>query len=459
MDKFHIPVWVSFKKYKIGGKERTYISNEKTHEFFVFDGISSKIWDCISKGGSLNDILSSSLGICNEDEINEFLLMLKELELLKNDCSLKKENNIENNLTSICDEKESIDFLAKKCKNLIRNNYLGELVLELTYNCNLGCSHCYNEKDINLKEEISFEDAKKIIDDASSLGVSSMILTGGECTITKDFLKIARYIREKRISLEIFTNGQTLFDNEKLFNDIVELYPYRVSLSLYSMNPEIHEKITKVKGSHSKTVSVIKKLRKKNVFVGIKCFLTSVNASAYSEISNFAAENGCATTIDCNFVPNPACNNIEMQATEEQFVDIFSNKSSSLRIKIPINKYTKNFKNSSVCMAGRKMLTVTPSLDVVCCPSFKKKIGDLKEESLIEIWKSSDKNSELNKIKKIVHSDLKECYTKDYCRYCTYCLGISDFVGKYMKKYDTFCKMAKIRMEAATLNRQIDKSK
>lgn len=454
-----VPFWVSFKTYKFRRKQRTYISNEKTHDFFVFDGIASKLWDLISKGATDFELRlwASKNGI--KDDFDDFLAMLQDLDLIENSSPHKKEVIIEQANSTTYDEKEAINFLAKKSNNLIKNNYLGELVFELTYKCNLLCEHCYNDKDINSVEEISFEEAKTIIDEASSLGVSSIILTGGECTVAKDFLKIARYIREKRISLEIFTNGQLLYDNEKLFTEIVSLYPYRVSLSLYSTNPDIHEKITKVKGSHAKTISVIKKLKEQNILVGIKCFLTSVNANSYSEVSKFATENGCSMTLDCNFIDNPTRQNQHMKVTEEQLFDIYTNRDSSLRIKSVLYKNSTNFKTSSICSVGKKMLTITPSLEVVCCPSFKKKVGDLKVESLSEIWNSQDKNSELNKIKKLIRSSLKECYTKDYCKYCLYCVGSSFYAGKYLKKYEEFCRTAKIRMEAAKLNRKIDRSK
>ena len=94
-------------------------------------------------------------------------------------------------------------------------------------------------------------------------------MSGGECTLNKDFLKIAKYIKSKFIGVEILSNLQLLYDDNGLFNEIVNLYPQTIYTSLYSMNPNIHDNITGIKGSQFKTISVLKRLREKNINVWI----------------------------------------------------------------------------------------------------------------------------------------------------------------------------------------------
>src|SRR5574344_1124735 len=168
---------------------------------------------------------------------------------------------------------------------LLNNNFLYSLLLELTDKCNLKCIHCFNDKKKSVKN-MSFDEIKPVIDEAFKLGVFNIILSGGECTLNNDFLKIARYIKEKRISLEIFTNAQKLYDDD-FYNEVLSLYPYRIGISLYSMRADIHDNITGVLGSWHKTISVIKKLRSQNVNVQIKCFQLMNNSDYYSEVVDF----------------------------------------------------------------------------------------------------------------------------------------------------------------------------
>ena len=51
-----------------------------------------------------------------------------------------------------------------------------------------------------------------------------------------------------------------MYDDEELFNEIIKIYPHQISLSLYSLNAEIHDKITGVVGSQQKTLYIIEKL-------------------------------------------------------------------------------------------------------------------------------------------------------------------------------------------------------
>ena len=85
------------------------------------------------------------------------------------------------------------------------NNIIASLHLELNYKCNLNCKHCFTPKNMD-KYFISFDKAKKIIDEAYISDVYGITLTGGECTINNDFLKIAKYVREKRMPLSVHTS-------------------------------------------------------------------------------------------------------------------------------------------------------------------------------------------------------------------------------------------------------------
>src|SRR5690606_33362976 len=56
-------------------------------------------------------------------------------------------------------------------------------VFELTKRCPLNCLHCFNDSGIVDKPEVSTEEAKKIIDKLSLLGIQKIMLTGGEPAI------------------------------------------------------------------------------------------------------------------------------------------------------------------------------------------------------------------------------------------------------------------------------------
>lgn len=442
----HIPDWISFHIYnEKSNKLRIYISNEVTHEFLMLEGVSAELWKVISEAKTNNEIYEFAEKVGGKGEINEFLseLHCSGLISFSNGKNVFPQNVIDN-ILPINDE-ETANFQMEMRNNLIENGYLPRLFLELTYNCNLKCIHCFNDKETH--SNIKFDDIKKIIDDAYDLGVFGVTMSGGECTLDGDFLKIAKYIRSKRISLDIFTNGQTLYDNEEFFDELLKLYLYRVSLSLYSMDEEVHEKITGVKGSFKKTISVIEKLLKNNISVEIKCFLTKINADSYEKVAEYAEKIGASHTLACMFVNNPTRNNADVQVTDEQLYIIYSNDKSLLKVKSCFDINDENFIGEKVCMGGHSGLCVDPNSDVYTCPTLKILLGNLKTSSLKDIWNGRNNvGTKLNKIRSLTKSDLKDCFKHEYCKFCVYCPGMAMMDGRYMQKYEQYCRHAKIKM-------------
>ena len=355
---------------------------------------------------------------------------------------------------SIKEGNKTKKFEERMSNWLQKRKFLQKLFIELTYECNLKCVHCYNEKELEC-QEIPFENIKNIIDEAYALGAFSVILSGGEATLHKDFLKIVKYIRKRRMSLEIYTNGQSLYNDHKLLKELIKIFPYKISLRLYSLEPEIHDKITGIKGSHYKTLSVINELKKNNISVGIKCFLTKYNADSYSEVVEFARKNGLSLQIDCKFINNPKNNNNNEKITNEQLYRLYSNGKSLFKFK-PFN-YNNDFFQYSVCSAGHTGLTISPDLNVYTCPTLKISLGEISRDSLSDIWNEKSKNTSLSKIRRTKKKDLQNCYKEEYCKYCVYCPGIAHLNNKYMEKYEAFCNDAKIKMK--TFESKYKKSK
>ncbi|WP_192814699.1 radical SAM protein, partial [Treponema pedis] len=80
--------------------------------------------------------------------------------------------------------------------------------LNVTNKCNLKCVHCSkknkNEDMLNWKE---------IIDICKNKEVLNIYLTGGEPFLHNDILEIIKYIKEKKITLSILTNGILLTEH------------------------------------------------------------------------------------------------------------------------------------------------------------------------------------------------------------------------------------------------------
>lgn len=137
--------------------------------------------------------------------------------------------------------------------------------LKVGFSCNNNCIHCvvsdkFSEPDLSLHE------IKKLIDDyIEEYGVIQLTLTGGEITIRKDFADIINYVQQKKTEgsisfVDMQTNARMLHKEEltKIAANTVDFF----LVALHSNIPEVHDSITRSKGSFYQTTDAIANLIK-----------------------------------------------------------------------------------------------------------------------------------------------------------------------------------------------------
>jgi len=82
------------------------------------------------------------------------------------------------------------------------------VVWDYTKQCNLKCKHCYESAEsLPAKDELTTEEAKKVIDQLAEIGVVAIAFSGGEPLIRKDFFEVAEYARGKDFYVSVASNA------------------------------------------------------------------------------------------------------------------------------------------------------------------------------------------------------------------------------------------------------------
>lgn len=174
----------------------------------------------------LNDSAYEILSLCQQgktqEEIEQYLLSEYEADphLIKDDLQeylsyLTASKFIQNGKDV---KKDCINMKKIPTQDMYDRNYtLGlppyvlsaplKVLIELTHICNLKCVHCfadadfckYNEKGY-IEGELTTQQWYKVIDNILEAGVFEILLSGGEATMRKDLLDIAKYIQSKGAS-------------------------------------------------------------------------------------------------------------------------------------------------------------------------------------------------------------------------------------------------------------------
>ena len=67
----------------------------------------------------------------------------------------------------------------------------------ITRECNLKCKHCYRDAGMKDKDELSFEEGKRLLEDIALAGFKVVVLSGGEPLVRRDIFDIVRYAKQQ----------------------------------------------------------------------------------------------------------------------------------------------------------------------------------------------------------------------------------------------------------------------
>lgn len=132
-------------------------------------------------------------------------------------------------------------------------NELTDIQIEILTGCNERCVHCYipnaeKNKCMLMPDKM----VCSIIDQFKVLGGKNITLSGGEPLLHPDLCKMINYCTLNNLQVGVFSNLTLLDDN--ITSALLDSNISAVQTSLYSMNPNVHDGITKVPGSFAKTL-------------------------------------------------------------------------------------------------------------------------------------------------------------------------------------------------------------
>ncbi|MCP3982455.1 MAG: radical SAM protein [bacterium] len=296
--------------------------------------------------------------------------------------------------------------------------------LEITYRCNHLCTFCYNSPSgqREMTTEQIFEALRKIAD----LGVLYMTLTGGEAMCHKDFFKIAREVRRLGMALRIYSNGYLLAD-KRMVRRIKELSPFEVEISLHGARAETHEALTRIKGSHEKTLKAIENLSEAGIKVNIKCPITRANQDELFDIRDIGEKHGYRVTFDAVITPKDDGNQdpLALRADDEFLQKYWGEWYQELhRGQLPPRANHCAGDSEANCGTARGGFTVDPYGNVLPCVAFRRKAANVLEvDDLKEIWFTSPV---LNEVRELAVSAREALDGHEDGKYFTFCLGVAE---------------------------------
>lgn len=132
-----------------------------------------------------------------------------------------------------------------------------QLFVELTAACNERCLHCYADAGPERREALDRATAEAVVREAAALGFEVVQLTGGEALLVPFVADLVRLARGLGVPVvEVYTNG-LLLDAARL--GALAAAGASFAFSLYGRDPAVHDAVTRVPGSHRRTLDALRR--------------------------------------------------------------------------------------------------------------------------------------------------------------------------------------------------------
>ena len=178
------------------------------------------------------------------------------------------------------------------------------LIASITSKCNLHCAGCYSRcnhatVDTEPVKQLTGEDWAEIFDEADDLGVSFILLAGGEPMLRYDVIEAAS--KRPDILFPIFTNGT--FMSEKYY-ELFDRCRNLIPIMSIEGDKELTDK-RRGEGVYDKLIGGMDEFRKKGLIFGASVTVTTQNIREVTSddfLRNLSGR-GCKAVIYVEFVP------------------------------------------------------------------------------------------------------------------------------------------------------------
>ena len=350
----------------------------------------------VSKYEILNDMLEFYQNLAS-------LGLIEMIEEKSEELRPKKTEMSEIKTSGIADKWSVPDFYKK-------HNLPAELHIDLTDACTERCVHCYVLQEQNY---LWFDLVDKVLREFREQQGLTVQLSGGECLLYPQFVQVCRLCRKLDLNFVVLSN-LTLCD-EKIIKVLKETDPQFVNVSLYSMVPEEHDAITRIRGSWQKTMAAIDACQHAGIHIRLATPLLKANQNAYPALRKFAEERHVHLIPNSEIIPmyNRNCSNLRHACTSQEMESVFKTDKHFWGCDMS----NPRLPNERVCVIGERLFLNAKGQYYGCSGMNEFVIGDAERDTVSDVW-----NSDMMRwLRGLKNKDFKSCINCEHSAFCKVC--------------------------------------
>lgn len=316
------------------------------------------------------------------------------------------------------------------------------LTWELTYACNLACTHCLSSSGRRDPAELTTAEAKSLIDEIAAMQIFYVNIGGGEPMIRRDFFELIEHAIERRVGVKFSTNGSRI--DATAARRLASLDYLDVQVSIDGANATTNDRI-RGEGSYRTARRAMDHLRE----AGFGPFKISVvmTTENIEQLDDFEA---LATHYDAQL-------RLTRLRPSGRGADVWQQLRPTLAQGRELYRWLRDRPNVltgdsffhlsalgdpldglNLCGAGRVVCLIDPVGDVYACPFVLHEeflAGNVRNEGFGEVWRHSELFRSLREPGS--EGACSSCGSYDACR--GGCMAAKFFTGLEMSDPDPEC--------------------
>jgi len=297
------------------------------------------------------------------------------------------------------------------------------VVWDFTHKCNLRCKHCYSNSGTPDPDELTTEQALRVVDMLAEANVTALAFSGGEPITRSDFFQVARYASDKGLYISLASNGTLL--TKETAQKLKEAGVNYVDISIDGATAKTHDEFRGVPGAYDKAVAGLKNCIDADICACIATTVGKNNMSELPAIIDLAEQLHVERFTYFNFIPagrgkDHADQDLSAQEREDVMRYLLNRMSAGCKTTILAtapqlarvaaqcqgdtgtgevtmalaHMQTVKVTKKAVplgefiggCGAGRLYCAISPQGDVRPCVFLPVNVGNLKERTFRDIW-------------------------------------------------------------------------
>ncbi len=281
-----------------------------------------------------------------------------------------------------------LDKILKQPDIAAQGKSIAMITLNYEYICNFKCEHCSSDnlmiktaEDRKKSLERKFlnpESVRDLFDQAHSLGLSHVAISGGEPLSYPDFDQVVEAIGPERFWIAADTNGWFL--NDKKAKHLRSIGLDKVQISLDSFIREEHDQFRNKDGAYDRVMRAIDSAKSAGLQVLIMTCVTKQRAwsEEFIQLLEFGKSKDVQIYVTLAKPIGAWAGKLDTVCGDKDIKHL-----EELNEKYPFStRFWGEYGNKSGCIAVKRNITITKYGHVMPCPYIQTSIGNIFEERL-----------------------------------------------------------------------------